>query len=111
MSQINLHEVAIGYLFAHQGEHLASDRHQLVKRCTAHIIESATDGITTAAAQLIALKALGEIESRGNNAHVDIGNSTSFAVFLTDPVSRIRYAFTAHDLVRLARGNAAQRVH
>lgn len=106
MSQPNLHEVAIGYLLVHQGEHLHHDRQRLVDRCAAHLRAASTDGCTTAAAQLIALKALGEVESRGTNAHIDVSNSTSFAVLVFDHVNRRRYAFTAADLVRLARGNA-----
>lgn len=103
MSQQNLHEVAIGYLLAHQGEHLSHDRARLVKRCADYLREIAVDGCTRAGGELIALQALGEVEARGNAAHIDLRQTTSFTAFVVDPVSRMRFAFTASDLVRMGR--------
>jgi len=103
MSQRHLHEVAIGYLLAHQSEHLHHDRQYLIRRCTDHLQQQ---GISHARATILALQALGEMEARGHCAHIDLGNSTGFAVFVVDPVSRTTFAFTATDLIRLARNHA-----
>lgn len=100
MSQNNLHEVAIGYLLAHQGEHLSHDRPRLVERCTDHLQEQ---GTSREAANLIALKAIGEIEARGNSVHVDLSQTTSFTVFVVEPATGRRIAFTAFQLLRIAR--------
>lgn len=100
MSQTNLHEVAIGYLLAHQGEHLSSDRAQLIARCTEHLQQQ---GTTADSANVIALKAIGEIEARGNSVHVDLSQTTSYTVFVIDPATRQRFAFTAAELLRIAR--------
>lgn len=105
MSQTKLHEVAIGYLLAHQAEHLAHDRHYLVGRCAQHL---QTQGVTVERAHIIALQALGEVDTRATKAHIDLTHSTSFAVFVVDPVTRARMAFTAADLIRLAREHAAR---
>lgn len=109
MSQNNLHEVAIGYLLAHQGEHLSPDRQRLVDRCTDHLRSVAVETCTAAAAQLITLKALGEIEARGNAVHIDLTQTTSYTAFVVDPVTRERYAFTAAQLVRIAREEHRER--
>jgi hypothetical protein len=105
MSQTKLHEVAIGYLLAHQAEHLTHDRHHLVGRCAQHLQDQ---GATAERANIIALQALGELDACATKAHVDLTHSTSFAVFVVDPVTRARIAFTAADLIRLAREHAAR---
>lgn len=97
----SMHEAAIGFLLAHQGEHLSSDRQLLVDRC-AEQLQQRYEASTTAA-HVVALQALGELESRGNNANVVLSQSTSFAVFLADPVTKRNYVFTAADLLRIAR--------
>lgn len=96
-----LHEAALAYLFAHQGEHLHADRPQLVARCTEHLHQQ--HDVSVDRANVVTLQALGEVESRGNAAHVDISASTSFAVFVRDPESKRNYAFTAADLLAIAR--------
>lgn len=106
MSTPNLREVAIDYLLAHQAEHLHPDRFRLASRCADHL--AAKHGIPPHQANVIALQALGEIDSRGTAAHVDMSCSTSFAVFVVDPVAGVRTTFTAADLVRIARAQHAQ---
>lgn len=108
MSQTNLHEVAIGYLLAHQAEHLQHDRPLLLLRCGDHLQNQ--HDLSTEAAQLVTLKAIGEIEARGNGVHVDLTHTTSFAVFLVDPVTKARIVFTAAQLLRLAREQLAATV-
>ena len=100
MAHSILHTAAIGYLLAHQGEHLHPDRHRLVGRCADHLMES---GISRDTATTISLQALGEVQARATSAHVDMTRSTSYAVFVVDPVSRKTVCFTAADLVRMAR--------
>ena len=105
MSQTTLHEVAIGYLLAHQAEHLTHDRHHLVGRCAQHLQDH---GATAERAHIVALQALGELDTRATKAHVELTHCTSFAVFVVDPVTRARIAFTAADLIRLAREHVAR---
>lgn len=104
MSQSPLHEVAVSYLLAHQGEHLIHDRPLLVGRCVTRLLEL---GASAEDANVVALQALGEIDARGNGAYVDANRGTSFAVFVVDPVQKSQYAFTAADLVRIGREHAA----
>jgi hypothetical protein len=105
MSQTTLHEVAIGYLLAHQAEHLTHDRQYLIERCADHL---QGHGATIERSHIVALQALGELDTRATKAHVDLTHCTSFAVFVVDPVTRARLAFTAADLIRLAREHAAR---
>lgn len=104
MSHTNAREEAIGYLLAHQAEHLHHDRSLLVGRCASHLQQRL--GLDAGQASTAALQALGELDARATKAHVDLSRSTSFAVFVVDPVSGLRIAFTAADLVRLARQHA-----
>ena len=97
MAHSTLHTAAISYLLAHQGEHLHPDRHRLVGRCADHLMES---GISRDTATTISLQALGEVQARATLAHVDMTRSTSYAVFVVDPVSRKTVCFTAADLAR-----------
>ncbi|HWX66059.1 MAG TPA: hypothetical protein VNZ27_06450 [Rhodanobacter sp.] len=105
MAPPNLHEVAIGYLLAHQAEHLSPERHLLVARCADHLQNY---GVSTDTATVITLQAFGEIHARGNSAHVDLTKTTSYAVFVVDPVSKQGAFFSAADLVRIAREQAVQ---
>lgn len=101
-----LHTAAISYLIAHQCEHLSHDRQMLVDRCSGHLRTLNTD-ISADTADVITLQALGEITARGNNAHLDLTKTTSYSVFVVDPVTRVSMFFTAADLVRIARARAA----
>lgn len=103
MSHTKVREEAIGYLLAHQNEHLTHDRNLLVSRCAAFL--QARFGLNDDRANVISLQAIGEIDARATNVHIDMERSTSFAVFVVDPVTGIRSVFTAGDLVRLARSN------
>lgn len=105
MSQTNLHQAAIGYLLAHQGEHLHRDRHHLLSRCTDHLRE--THSVSDVSARVATLTALGEIEARGKEVHIDLNRTTSYTVFVVDPASKTRVAFTAASLLRLARAELA----
>lgn len=106
MAPNNLQQVAIDYLLANQAQHLAHDRNYLVARCTEHL--QAQADVTTERANVATLQALGEMESRGNSARIDSDNGTSFVVFVIDPSTRVKVAFTAADLLRIARDQAAQ---
>lgn len=103
MQAHTLHEAALSFLLIHQAEHLHPDRPQLLARCANHLQQQHACSETRA--MVATVQAMGEVESRGNAAHIDISASTSFAVFLRDPVSGHRYAFTAADLLRLGRGD------
>jgi hypothetical protein len=60
-------------------------------------------GISRDTATTVSLQALGEVQARATSAHVDMTRSTSYAVFVVDPVSKKTVCFTAADLVRIAR--------
>lgn len=96
-----LHAAAMRWYGDHLAEHLAHDRALAVMRCTAWLLEGQVTDASTA--RVTALRALGAVEARANGAHIDIDRTTSHAVFLIDPASGREFAFTAHDLVQLAR--------
>jgi hypothetical protein len=103
MASTPLRQQAIDYLLAHQAEHLHHDRKFLVNRCTSHLQQIAD--ITTERANVATLQALGELDSTGSRARIDVDHGTSFVVFVVDPVTRVKVAFTAADLLRLARAD------
>lgn len=107
MSHTNAREEAIGYLLANQNQHLNHDRNLLVGRCAAFLQERF--GLDADRANVVSLQAIGEIDAKATNVHIDMQRSTSFAVFVVDPCTGVRIAFTAGDLVRIARAEAAQR--
>lgn len=104
MARDTLHQAAIAYLFAHHAEHLSCDRHLLIERCVEHIC--AVGPATRIVAEVATLQALGDIQSRSTGVHVDLDQTTSYAVFITDPASGKRACFTAVDLLRLSRDHA-----
>jgi hypothetical protein len=102
MSQTTLHEAAVGYLLAHQGEHLSHDRALLVERCSDYL-RTVDANVTRVTAEVTTLQALGELGARGNNVHIDLTKTTSYAVFVVDPVNKVSTFFTAADLLNIAR--------
>lgn len=104
MARDTLHQAAITFLFAHQGQHLSCDRQLLVERCIEHLRSSGL--ATRTVAEVVTLQALGDIASRSTGVHVDLDKTTSYAVFITNPVSGERAYFTATDLLRLSRDHA-----
>lgn len=104
MARTTLHETAVSFLLAHQAEHLSCDRHLLVDRCINNLCN--TSMATRVVAEVTTLQALGDIASRSNGVHVDLDKTTSYAVFITNPVSGERACFTAADLLRLSRDHA-----
>jgi hypothetical protein len=107
MSQPSLHDAAISYLLAHQAEHLSHDHAHLIARCADHL--GTTHGCDTRTAVIVSMQALGEITSRATGSHILTDAGTSFAVFVEDTASGLRAAFTAADLVRIARNEMAAR--
>lgn len=97
----DLHAMAMTFLMRHEAEHLDRDRHLLVARCVQHLVESACVSADTA--EDVALQAIGEIESRHRREYVDLARTTSFAVFVHDPVSGRKRVFTVADLMALVR--------
>jgi hypothetical protein len=97
----NLHYLALAFLAEHQGAHLDHDRTLLVTRCVAHLIETCM--VSSREAEVSTLQALGEYDSRKCAAYVDMGLTTSHAVFIRDPrTARIR-VFTVAELVDLVK--------
>ncbi|GIX39020.1 MAG: hypothetical protein KatS3mg128_0069 [Silanimonas sp.] len=105
MSEPSLHDSALRFFLSHQGEHLSHDRVRLLGRCVGHL--SDTFGVSQRAAEDAALLALAEFEGRGQHAYIDVDRCTSFAVFVTDPDSGLRWMLTARDLAAFARQQRA----
>jgi hypothetical protein len=104
MASDTLHHIAITFLMAHHAEHLSCDRKLLIDRCIEHV--SLAGAATRIVAEVATLQALGDIASRSTGVHVDLDKTTSYAVFVTHPVSGERVCFTAADLLRLSRDHA-----
>ncbi len=94
-------KVALAFLIKHQAEHLSRDRRFLVKRCIEHLIDIAQ--VSACTAEDIALQAIGELESCGRREYIDLVRTTSYAVFVYDPLTGRKRVFTVADLMKLVR--------
>jgi hypothetical protein len=103
-----LHYVALSYLAEHQGEHLEHDRALLIDRCVAHLIE--THFVSKREAEIAALQAFGEHESRRCKAYVDVSLTTSHTVFIRDPRNGRMRVFTVAELMDLVKTPALSSV-
>jgi hypothetical protein len=97
----SLHYVALSYLAQHQGEHLERDRMLLIDRCMDHLIE--THFVSKREAEIAALQAFGEHESRKCKAYVDVSLTTSHTVFIRDPGNGRLRVFTVAELMELVK--------
>jgi hypothetical protein len=97
----DLHAAAMTFLVRHDAEHLHHDRRLLVDRCVRHLVDTACVSMDTA--EDVVLQTVGEIESRHRREYVDLSRTTSFAVFVHDPVSGRKRVFTVADLMALVR--------
>lgn len=97
----DIHTSALVFIARHQAEHLAPDRRLLVDRTVAHLQQAFDVSIDTA--ELTTAQALAEFESRGRREYVDLGATTSFAIFVRDPDSGRTRVFTVAQLMRLVR--------
>jgi len=97
-----LHYVALAFLAEHQGEHLSHDeRTLLVERCIDNLME--VGAVSKQTAEIIALQAYGERDSRRCRAYVDLNLSTSFTIFVRDPSNSRTRVFTVAELIALCR--------
>jgi hypothetical protein len=96
-----MHYVALGFLAQHQGEHLAHDRPLLVERCVGYLMENHM--LSSREAEIVALQALGEFDSRGCRAYVDMSLTTSHSVFVRDPANGRMRVFTVAELIDLVK--------
>jgi len=97
----NLHYTALAFIARHQGEHLTPDRRLLIDRCIAHLVE--TEWLSSREAEIIALQAFGELESRDCRAYVDMSLTTSHAVFIREPRTARMRVFTVAELLDLVK--------
>ena len=95
------HDAARAFIDRHYGQYLSRDRDKLVARCMDHLI--ARHACSRAAAERATLQTLGEVESRAGGAYLDLAHSSRLCALLVDPTTNRRVAFTAQDLLRLAR--------
>lgn len=101
MTHAELNVKAHAFFSAHHAEHLRHDEvPHLVGRCVDHLIE--TTMVSKRTAETVTLQAYGERASRGCGAHVDMSNTTSYVVFICDPQSGRRHAFTAAELCEMS---------
>ena len=100
-TQNDLYPLAMTFIAQHQAQHLEHDRRLLVERCVAYLIDTA--GVSASTAEDATLQAVGEIESRCRREYIDLARTTSFAVFVHDPVSGRKRVFTVADLMNLVR--------
>ncbi|MFP6558129.1 hypothetical protein WJ542_07345 [Paraburkholderia sp. B3] len=96
-----LYPLAMTFIAQHQAQHLEHDRHLLVERCIAHLIDAA--GVSASTAEDAALQAVGEIESGCRREYIDLARATAYAVFVHDPVNGRKRVFTVADLMGLVR--------
>lgn len=95
------HLRALRFIKQNEGQHLSSDRALLIDRAIHHIMLD-TD-CSTATAERAVVRALAEHESKGQRAYIDVYETTSFAVFVNDPLTNCTRVFTVADLMRLVR--------
>jgi hypothetical protein len=96
-----LHYVALAYLAEHRAEHLAHDKAHLVNRCIEHLVKKMD--VSIRAAEVAALQALGEYESRECAAYVDMDLTTSYAIFIRDVKTARLRVFTVAELIALVK--------
>lgn len=94
-----LFEQAIAFLQQHQAQHLAGQRHLLVQRCVAHLRQR--HDISRRTAEDVALRAYGEVSSRGVHEYVDLDRTTAHMVTLRDPRTGLMRMLTVADLLQL----------
>ncbi len=95
----DLHTIALTFLERHHAEHLSHDRRHLIERCITHLME--VQELSASTAEDIALQAIGERESRDRREYIDLDRTTSYVVFLRDPLTGRKRVFTAADLMML----------
>lgn len=96
-----IRDSALRWYGVHLGEHLSRDRSQLVDRCVQQLMQQWA--LSLERANRVALQALGEVEAKGCAAYIDVAHTTSHAVFLVDPSTNLKVAFTAADLLAVTR--------
>ncbi len=92
---------ALRFIKQNEGQHLSSDRALFIDRAIHHVMLD-TD-CSQSSAERVVVRALAEHESRGQRAYIDVDETTSFAVFVKDPLTKCTRVFTVADLMRLVR--------
>jgi hypothetical protein len=90
---------ASDFVEQHEAQHL--DNAQLIQRTAAHLMAFAD--MSEDIAHELALHVVAEAHAKRVPAFLDVNNSTSYVVRVMDPQNRKAYAFTASELVKLAR--------
>lgn len=99
MNTTELQQEASRFYAVHQGQHLSHDRMRMIDRCAVHLAERFQ--AAHAAAEDAALKAFADFDTRTERSFIDLEQSTSRIVFVNDPLTGLRRAFTVSDLVAL----------
>lgn len=105
MKTDNLNAVALTFLNQHEGEHLLRDRHHLVDRCTAHLVDCCN--VSRLVANDITMQALGELDARNRRAYIDCTRTTSYTLFLVNAESGERRTFTISQLLEILEAHQA----
>lgn len=90
---------AAKFIQDNNGQHLSTDRLLLLGRTANHLEE--TMGCSRYTAERAAVRALAEYECKGVKAYIDVNESTSYAVFVKDAVTKRSRMFTVKDLLSL----------
>lgn len=105
MKTLNCHDLvqmrALRFIRQHDGQHLSADRAHLIQRTMDHIMSEMD--CSSATAERAVVRALSEHESRHQRAYIDVDDTTAFAVFVRDPLTKCTRVFTVTDLMRLVR--------
>ncbi len=97
----DLFGLAMAFLTQHQAEHLEGDRRFLIQRCVAHLMD--TEEISEGSAEDVTLQAFCEMQSRHHREFINLARTTSFGVFVCDPVTGHKHVFSLDDLMTLMR--------
>ncbi|MET3234360.1 UNVERIFIED_ORG: hypothetical protein ABIC54_006581 [Burkholderia sp. 1263] len=104
----SLHYTALAFLAKHHAEHLDPDRALLIDRCVAHLMN--VSDVSKREAEVAALQAYGEHESRRCKAYVDMSLTTSHTIFVRDPRTARLRVFTVAELIDLVKTPALSSV-
>ncbi len=102
----DLFGLAMAFLTQHQAEHLEGDRRFLIQRCVAHLMD--TEEISEGTAEDVTLQAFCEMESRHHREFINLARTTSFGVFICDPVTGHKHVFSLDELMMLIRAHVLE---
>ncbi len=104
--KLDLFKVAMDFLIQHQAAHLERDQSLLIQRCITHVVD--TGSISKNTAEDVTMQAFCEMQSRHQRPYIDLTRTSSFALFIHDPVTAHRHVFSVETLMGLVRAQVIQ---